>query len=119
MDRAAFTNHKGKRILLIDLTGLQPGDFAPIIAQVEKLVSQEPRSSLLTLTDASKSRFDIPTVQALKNLSANNKPYVKAAAVVGIEGPLGILMDGLEKFSGRVFSRCGTREQAMDWLVQQ
>ena len=117
--RVDFVNHKGKRILLIDFTHLGSGEHTPHVERIRSLVSKEPKNSMLTLIDASGMLLDIKAVQALKNLANDDKPYVRASAVVGIGGPLGLLLDGVEKFSGRTFKRFDSREQAMDWLASQ
>jgi hypothetical protein len=117
--RINFVNHKGKRILLIDFTGRMPEDHAPIISNIRTHVSKEPKGSALTLIDATGMRLDVKMVQSLRVLADNNKPFVRASAVVGIGGPLGVLLDSVEKFSGRVFKRLDSREQALDWLSIQ
>ena len=119
MDRIRFVDHKSKRILLIEFTRLGSGEHSPFIGQIRAMVFKEPPGSALTLIDASGMLLDIKAVQALKDLANDDKPYVRASAVVGIGGPLGLLLDGVEKFSGRTFKRCDSREQAMDWLVSQ
>jgi hypothetical protein len=117
--RVDFVNHKGKRILLIDFTQMRPDEHDPIIERIRTMVSNEPKGSALTLIDATGMRLDIKMVQALKELANQDKPYVRASAAVGVGGPLGLLMDGVEKFSGRTFQRHETREQALDWLARQ
>jgi len=119
MERVAFTVHKGNRILIIDLSGLDAEGMLPEFEKTKKLVSAEPRASAKTLIDATKSRVDIHSLQALKDLAAHDKPFVKASAVVGVDGPIGVLLDTVEKFSGRSFKRFGTRAEALDWLAQQ
>jgi hypothetical protein len=117
--RVDFVDHKGKRILLIDFTQLGSDAYTPLVERIRTLVFKEPKSSVLSLIDASGMLIDIKAVQALKNLANDDKPYVRASAVVGVAGPLGLLMDGVEKFSGRAFRRFDSREQAMDWLARQ
>ena len=117
--RVNFINHKDKRILLIDFTGFMPEDHSPIIARIKTLVSNEPKGSALTLIDASGMRLGLKMAQALKDLANDDKAYVRASAVVGVAGPLGMLMEGVEKFSGRTFKRHDSREKALDWLASQ
>ena len=117
--RVDFINHKGKRVLMIDFTGSIPEEFAPIIARIRTLVTNEPKGSALTLIDASGMRLGVKMIQALKDLANDDKAYVRASAVVGVGGPLGVLMEGVEKFSGRTFKRHDSRDQALDWLAGQ
>ena len=117
--RVNFITHKNKRILLIDFTGVMPEDHTPIVARIKSMVSNEPKGSALTIIDATGMRLGLKMAQSLKDLANEDKPYVRASAVVGVDGPLGLLMEGVEKFSGRTFQRHASREQALDWLASQ
>jgi hypothetical protein len=119
MERVEFINHKGNRILVLDLTGLATGDMLPQLEKTRKLVSAEPLTSVKTFIDATNTHIDLQSMQALKDLAADDKPFVKASATVGINGPLGVLLDTVEKLSGRSFKRFGTRDEALDWLSRQ
>ncbi len=119
MARVEFVPHQGKRILLIDLSNIKPEEGYPIIAEAKRAVATQAPTSVLTMTDVTNARYDIALVQALKELTQHNKPFVKAASVVGIEGLKKVILAGVEKFSGRKFSIFGSREEAMDWLVKQ
>jgi hypothetical protein len=118
MERVEFITHRGARILVMDLAGLTSGDMLPHLERTRKLVSAEPLSTVRTLIDVTNTRIDLQSVQALKNLAADDKPFIKASAVVGINGPLGVLLDTVEKFSGRSFKRFGTRNEALDYLCR-
>jgi len=48
-----------------------------------------------------------------------DRPYVKRAAMVGAEHFPRVFYDALKIFSQREFSRFKTREEAMDWLVEE
>jgi hypothetical protein len=119
MERVEFIVHKGNRILLMDISTLALDAMMPQVEKTRKLVAAEPLSSVKTLIDATNARFDLQSMQALKDLAADDKPFVKASAVVGINGPLGVLLDTVEKFSGRSFKRFNTRDEALDWLSEQ
>ena len=51
MDRVRFITHQGKRILLVDLTNCSAKDVMKVMAEVQRIVTAQPRESTLTLGD--------------------------------------------------------------------
>lgn len=82
--KVRFIEHKGRNVLFIDLSGIRdrPTVFHTI-EEVRALVTAAERS-LLTLTSVAGSSFDRGIIQALKELALHNKPFVTAAALVGV-----------------------------------
>jgi hypothetical protein len=120
MDRIQWVDHRGVKILVLDFSNLKPGSDAKTLVQEAKAVIHgEPRESVRTLFDATNSHYDQDILETLKQFAASNKPYVKAAAAVGIKGLLGIGLTVVNRFSGRNLKPFSNREEAMDWLVQQ
>jgi hypothetical protein len=56
---------------------------------------------------------------AMKEFTKANTPFIKAAAVVGIDGMLSIALMAVSKFSGRPFNPFPDKQSAMEWLVEQ
>ncbi len=119
MARVELIIHQGKRIVLIDMSNIRPEEGLPIIAEAKKVIAAQTPMSVLTMTDVTNAHYDMTLVQSLKELTQHNKPYVRAASVVGIEGLMKVILTGVEKFSGRKFSIFSSRDQAKDWLVKQ
>ncbi|MBN2414677.1 hypothetical protein JXO52_02495 [bacterium] len=120
MERITFITRNGKRILLEDFTWLKPGgEFYQTLAAAKRMIHAEPEQSVLALFDATGATFDQEVVNAVKDFTISNKPYVKAAAVVGITGLLKIALLAVKTFSGRDFRTFDTREEALEWLVAQ
>jgi hypothetical protein len=120
MDRTRFIDHKGKRILLFDYSGIRnPADAVKEVEKTKEIVRKHPPKSLMVLTDVSDSHYDATVVQALKELAAHNTPYVTASAVVGVVGLKRVVFSAVVMFSKRKLQLFDTREAAMDWLVQQ
>ncbi len=119
MSRVEFYTHKGKSILLIDFSRLTIDEIPSVITEARRVIDQQPKQSLLTLTDLTKMHFDAEVMNALKEYAKRNKPYVKAAAVVGMEGLLVVLVQGVERSSVRAFQDFKSREEAQEWLCQQ
>jgi hypothetical protein len=118
--RVRFIEQRGKRILLIDFSGLQATE--EILAEVENaraVVAAQPPASLLTLTHVKGARYTPPVMEALKKLAADNKPYVRAAAVVGMEGLHRVLYRAVILFSRRNIETFDSMNEAREWLATQ
>jgi hypothetical protein len=120
LNRLEWITHKGRRILAVDFTGLtEPAAALAAIAEVRPVIAAEPLNSVLTLTNITGSTFDPTIVEALKQLTKDDKPYVRAAAVVGVTGLQRIVMSLVSVFSGRSFALFETVDEARDWLAKQ
>jgi hypothetical protein len=113
--------HQGRRIVLLDFTGLK--EEAATLAEIEKarqfFARQKPDGSLLTMTDGSGSTYTRKVMDALKQLAAHNKPFVKAGAAVYDSRLHRVVVAAVAIFTRRDIAAFATREEAMAWLVQQ
>ena len=120
MQRVNFTQYKGKKILIEDFSGLTPGEeFLQTMQKAQDIIASNPEKSVLAVFDATQARFNNEMLTGMKNFTKANLPYIKASAVVGIEGLLNVALTSISKFSGREFKSFKTREEAMDWLISQ
>lgn len=120
MERTRFIEHKGKRILLFDYTGIR--ETAVALREIEHskaVVRQHPPKSLLILTNVRDARYNTDILQAMKELAKHDEPYVKASCVVGLSGLLRIAYQAISTFSGRKIQICNSEDEAKDWLVSQ
>jgi len=117
MERIRFVQHNGKEILFLDFSECKAGEVPALIAESKTVIRTKPANSLLTLTDVTNTRFDDNVTAGMKEFAAHNKPYVKAAAVVGITGLKKILFDAVMVFSKRKIHAFDSVEQAKAWLV--
>ncbi len=117
MERTQFMQHNGKEILYLNFTECKAAEAYPIIEQAEAMIRTRPENSLLTLTDVTNLRFDDKLTERMKQFTAHNKPYVKAAAVVGVTGLKKILFEAVMLFSKRKLHAFETVEQAKSWLA--
>ncbi len=120
MSKTYFLPHQGRQILLMDFSnvvdveeGLQRLD------QAKQIVAEQPKKSLLILTDISGSMFDRRAVKALAELAKHDEPYVIASALVGATGLRSIVLSTVSKLTGRSFKLCKTRAEGLDWLAKQ
>ena len=116
-DRVRFIKHHEKEILLLDFSNSGTDEVLKIIEDAKRVISTKPENSLLTLTDVTNARFNEKVGDSMKVFSAHNKPYVKAAAVVGITGLKKIIFGAVMAFSKRNLESFDEVEQAKNWLV--
>lgn len=120
MGRVNVVDHKGKRILIQDFSGLHPGEeLDRTIDAAKAYIASQPEKSVLSVFDATSAVYNTAVLAALKDFTAHNKPYMKASTVVGAEGILSIAVMAVSRFSGRSFKGFKDRQSAMDWLVEQ
>jgi len=117
MERVQFVQHNGKEILLLDFSRCTAKDALALIDEAAAAIRTRPQQSLLTLTDVTDMRFNDTLNQRMKVFTAQNKPYVKAAAVVGVTGLKKILFDAVMVFSKRKIHAFDNRETAKAWLI--
>jgi hypothetical protein len=120
MERVYFTSYKGKKILIEDFSGMKPGpEFVELIAAAQKAISSQPAGSVLAVLDAANANYDTDILNRMKDFVKANKPYVKAACVTGLSGLKKVALSTLVQASGRSFGVMTTRDEAMEWLIQQ
>jgi len=117
MERVAFIQHKGKQILHIDMSECKAEETLSVIKQARGIIGKQAGKSVLTLTDSTNTRFNEEVTDALKEYVNHNKPFVKAAAVVGVTGLRKILYNTAMLFSGREIVAFDDRQKALDWLA--
>ena len=119
MDRVRFMTHQGKQILLADFTNCGAEEVIELLTAVQRIVTAQPRTSVLTLGDFTGAQFSRAAVTRLKEVAVFDKPYVKRAALVGADSLPKVFYEAVKTFSQREFNRFKTREEAMDWLVRE
>ena len=118
--RTRMITHRGKQIMLLDYSDMI--DTAASLAEIEKtkaIIAQQPPQSVRTLTYVAGSRYTAPIIDAMKDLVAHNGPYVKAAAVVGMNTLHRIIYRAVIAFSRRNIHVFEDLESAKDWLADQ
>jgi hypothetical protein len=116
-DRISIIEHKGKQILLVDLSHCTPAEVAKISLVVPSYVTSEPRGSVLLLADFTGAEFDRIAIDRMKEGAVFDRPHLKRSAWVGIEKLPKVFYEHIKNFSQRDLPAFETREEAMDWLV--
>jgi hypothetical protein len=116
-DRIRYVEHKGRQILLVDMSHCSPREVEKISLLVPSYVTVEPHGSVLLLADFSGAEFDRVAIERLKESAVFDRPHLKRSAWVGIQGLPHVFYEHIKNFSQRDLPAFKTREEAMDWLV--
>lgn len=120
MQDVTFIVHKGVKILYEDLENATPEEVIPWIERAKGVIRSQPEKSVLALLNVKNAKFDAQVTSALKEFAKGNEPYIKCAAVYGIEGLKEIIYKSVLAFTGRknlVLFR--NLEEAKDFLARQ
>ena len=120
MERVYVKEHKGKKILILDLTGLEDVlESKRNFDRAQGMIMQEPGKSVRLLTNVTAAHYDRDGAEHMKKFSVAVTPYIKASVVVGVQGVKKIVVHTLIKLTGRDIVLRDTVEQALDWLAGQ
>ena len=117
-DRVRFITHRGKQILLVDLSNSPAAEVEKILRALPDFVTTRPRSSVVALTDFTGATLDAEGIRVLKETAIFDKPFVKKSAFLGIENFSQGFSENVSSFSRREFPIFKNREEALAWLVK-
>ncbi len=116
--RIRFIDHKNRRVLLLDFSRATTLVMIPLLDQVKATVAKHEPKSVLVLADFEGAEIDHAVAMKIKQVLALDRPFVKKAAWVGAEHIPHALMENFHFFSQRETVTFKTREEALDWLVE-
>jgi hypothetical protein len=115
-----WIQHRGKRILYLDIASQTTEEFLDITERIKKVVVNEPPKSILCLINVKGGKFNTEISNAIKAFAKYCDPYVKASASIGVEGLMKIIHNAVVMFTGnKSIVLKNTRDEAMDWLSEQ
>ena len=117
--RVKFITHRGKRVLSIDYSNCDITLMKAVAEEGHRVIARELLNSVLTLNDVTGTGFDSESVEVLKAKVAANAPYVKRAAVIGINGLQRLIFEAVKLFTKRTIRAFSSREEALDYLVEE
>ena len=118
-ERLRFIKHKGHAIYLIDFTNCEPKELLLLLDQVRADIARHEPGSVLTLADFTGAQIDKTVATRLKEVLVPDKPFVKRSAWVGTESLPHIFYEHFKSFSQRDLPIFKTREEAIDFLVEE
>lgn len=90
-----------------------------MLEEIQHTVARHEKGSLLTLVDLTGAHVDKAVATRMKEVLVRDRPYVKRSAWVGVESVPKVYYENIKTFSQRDFPPFKTREEAMDWLVEE
>ena len=118
-DRIRFLTYRGQQVLLADLSHCNAEEVGRIARQVPAYASKRPRGSVLLLADFTGAKFDKAAIESLKQATVFARPLVKRSAWVGTDSLPHVFYENLKSFSQRDLPTFRTREEALEWLVEE
>lgn len=116
-DRVTFVSHRNQRVLILDLSDGTLEDISAVIDRGSSVIQRAEPKSILTLTDVTNVIVRDISTRQLVDFVSGNKPFVKAAAVVGLSGITKSILATTNLVTGRSIKPFDSRDQALDWLV--
>jgi hypothetical protein len=117
-DRIRHISHKGKKILLVDLSHCSVAEVQKISRLVPAYANAEPLGSVLLLADFTDAKIDRKAADRIKMDAVLDRPHLKRSAWVGTEAIPHVFFENMKSFTQRELPSFKTREEALDWLVQ-
>jgi hypothetical protein len=118
-ERIRFITHRGRSVLLADLSHCTSEQIITLCHLVPTYVTSQPRGSVLLLADFSGSKMDKDALESLKQATVYDRPHLKRSAWVGAEALPHVFYENVKSFSQRDLPTFKTREEALDWLVAE
>ena len=115
-----WIQHKGKRILYMDIATSSNEELIDITERIKKVIVNEPPKSVLCLVNVKGGKFNNEISQTIKEFAKFCDPYVKVSASIGVEGLMKIIHNAIVMFTGnKSLVLKNSKEEALDWLVEQ
>ncbi len=118
-ERLHFIKHKSHAIFVFDFSHCSAKEMMLLLDQIKASVARHDPGSVLVLADFSGAQIDKAVAIRIKEVLVFDRPYVKRSAWVGTESLPHVYYENFKSFSQRDFPTFKTREEAMDWLVQE
>jgi hypothetical protein len=118
MPRVAMEDYNGKYLINVDLTSCIPEESIRYLREAIVLIKGQPRNSVLLLTNVSNTVYDMGIVPVVKDYVISNTPYIKASAVVGIDGVKKAIFSTLRFLTLHEINQFDSVQEAKDWLSQ-
>jgi hypothetical protein len=117
MSRVKTISHNGKNVIVLDLSKAEENEILKTLKEASSLICQQAPKSVRILTDVTDANYTKPVSDAIKTFSANNSPYVRASAVIGVEGIRYVLLQTVIVLTRREIKTFPTQAAALNYLA--
>ena len=117
MERIRYVDHDGKKVLLVDMSGLTAEEVAAVADEVPGYVITQPDRSVLLLADFTGAKVSKESAERIKIAAVKNRQHLRRSAWVfngNIPKPL---HDSIKTFSSREIPKFDSRESALRFLI--
>lgn len=118
--RSKWIEHKGKKILYQDFSGLLQNydEVKAEFLEVREVVKGQPFDSVLILSNFTGTTIAGDLMETLNESSRLTKDHIKKTAVIGVTSFKHRLADILIRLTGRPLKYFNSEKAAKDWLVK-
>jgi hypothetical protein len=104
----------------MDIATPSSEELIDITERVKKIIVNEPPKSVLCLVDVNGGKFNSEISRIIKEFAKFCDPYVKVSVSIGVEGLMKIIHNAIVMFTGnKSLILKNSKEEALDWLVEQ
>jgi hypothetical protein len=115
--RVRFTEHKGRRILLLDFSGAELELVRAVAAECLHLMAQEPANSVLSLVEVEGIPFNTESLKVGAELTDMVQPYALRTALSGVTGFRSFMLQAIADAARRPIRLFKDRSSALEWLI--
>ncbi|NJO89956.1 MAG: STAS/SEC14 domain-containing protein [Chloroflexia bacterium] len=120
MAKVEIKEFRGKRIVCMSFSNLRTEEEISAIIEVAKpIIRNSPPNSVYTITDIGGMHFNNKIRDLFTDFTGGNKNFVKASAVIGASGLQNLMINGINKITGRKLKSFPDESVAKEWLVSQ
>ncbi len=120
MKKVRYIKYKDKKVLYIDFSNANKKDeMIKIMKEAQKEIFASPPDSLLTISNFADCVVDYSLTYELKQYISQNKPYIKAAAILGIGGIKRVILNTVMQITQRKFYVFNNLKDALEWIIKQ
>ncbi len=117
-ERLRFIKHKGHVIYVIDFSHCKAKEILLLLEQIRADIARHAPGSLLSFADFTGAEIDKKVATRAKEVLVLDRPYIKKSAWIGTESLPPVFYEHFKNFSQRDLPTFKTREEALDWLVE-
>jgi hypothetical protein len=117
-ERLHFVKYKGHAIYVIDFSHCTAHEILVLLDLIRADISRHAPGSLLSLADFTGAQIDKEVATQAKKILVLDRPYIKKSAWVGTESLPHVFYENFKSFSQRELPTFKTREEAMEFLVE-
>lgn len=116
-ERWYWIEHKGKRILVNDYSGLSVENVIKLIEENILKYGLEKNKDILLLVDVTGASFNTDVISQMNRIAKIIKPIIKKSAVIGVIGLKAIVLKTVNRVSNLGIEQFNSKDEAKDWLV--